>query len=52
MRDKLADDTAERPYFTHHFVGGVTFNKGGAEILKVTQANNAKVFGKATFAIA
>jgi hypothetical protein len=37
---------------THTFVGGVTFNKGGAEILKVTQANNAKVFGKTTFAIA
>jgi hypothetical protein len=36
----------------HVFVGGVTFNKGGAEILKVTQANNAKVFGKTTFAIA
>jgi hypothetical protein len=36
----------------HHFTGGVTFNKGGAEILKVAQANNAKVFGKTTFAIA
>jgi hypothetical protein len=37
---------------THHFQGGVIFNKGGAEILKVAQANNAKVFGKTTFAIA
>jgi hypothetical protein len=37
---------------THHFLGGVTFNKGGAEILKVAQGNNAKVFGKTTFAIA
>jgi hypothetical protein len=36
----------------HHFSGGVIFNKGGAEILKVTQANNAKVFGSTTFAIA
>jgi len=36
---------------THKFIGGITFNKGGAEILKVTQANNAKVFGKTTFAI-
>ena len=36
---------------THTFIGGITFNKGGAEILKVTQANNAKVFGKTTFAI-
>jgi len=36
---------------THTFIGGITFNKGGAENLKVTQANNAKVFGKTTFAI-
>jgi hypothetical protein len=36
---------------THNFIGAVMFNKGGAEILKVTQANNAKVFGKTTFAI-
>ena len=36
---------------THTFVGGATFNKGGAEVLKVAQANNAKVFGKTTFAI-
>jgi hypothetical protein len=35
----------------HTFVGGVTFGKAGAEVLKVTQANNAKVFGKTTFAI-
>jgi len=37
---------------THTFVGGITFNKGGAEILKVTQADDAKVFGKTTLAIA
>ena len=28
-----------------------TFGKGGAEKLQVTQANNAKVFGRTTFAI-
>jgi hypothetical protein len=37
---------------THVFVNGVTFNKGGAETLRVVQANNNKVFGQATFAIA
>jgi hypothetical protein len=36
---------------THSFVGGVTFGKGGAEVVKVTQANNAKVRGFATFGI-
>ena len=36
---------------SHTFVGAVTFGKGGAENLKVTQANNPKVFGKTTFAI-
>jgi hypothetical protein len=33
------------------FVGAVTFGKGGAETLTVTQANNPKVFGRTTFAI-
>jgi hypothetical protein len=37
---------------SHTFVGAVTFGKGGAEILQVTQANNHEVRGKATFAIA
>ncbi|HEX3451405.1 MAG TPA: Ig-like domain repeat protein [Isosphaeraceae bacterium] len=36
---------------SHTFVGAVTFGKGGAEILQVTQANNHEVRGKATFAI-
>jgi Bacterial Ig-like domain (group 3) len=36
---------------THQFIGGVTFGKGGAEVLKVSQANNKRVFGKTTFAI-
>jgi hypothetical protein len=36
---------------THHFVGGVTFGKAGAEVLRVAQENNRKVFGSATFAI-
>jgi hypothetical protein len=36
---------------THTFYGGVTFKKGGAEVLKVVQTDNPKVFGKATFAI-
>jgi len=36
---------------THEFIGGITFNKGGAETLKVVQANDAKVSGKTTFAI-
>jgi len=36
---------------THHFIGGVTFGKAGAEVLKVTQANNQKVSGKTTFGI-
>ena len=37
---------------SHTFLGGVTFGKGGAEVLKVTQANNSKVSGKTTFSIA
>jgi hypothetical protein len=36
---------------THTFVDGITFGKAGAEVLKVTQANDAKIFGKTTFAI-
>jgi len=36
---------------THTFPGEVTFTKGGAETVKVTQADNTKVFGRATFAI-
>jgi hypothetical protein len=36
---------------THTFSAAVTFGKGGAETLEVTQANNPKVFGKGTFSI-
>jgi Bacterial Ig-like domain (group 3) len=36
---------------SHTFLGAVSFGKGGAENLKVTQANNSKVFGKAVFSI-
>jgi hypothetical protein len=36
---------------THTFLDGVTFNKGGAEVLKVQQQNNSRVRGFATFAI-
>jgi Bacterial Ig-like domain (group 3) len=36
---------------SHTFYAALTFGKGGAETLQVTQANNAKVFGKATFSI-
>jgi hypothetical protein len=36
---------------THHFIGGVTFGKAGAEILRVVQDDNKKVSGKTTFAI-
>jgi hypothetical protein len=36
---------------SHTFLAAVTFGKGGAETLQVTQANNAKVFGKTTFSI-
>lgn len=37
---------------SHTFLGAVTFGKGGAEILKVSEANDSKVSGKTTFAIA
>jgi len=36
---------------SHTFVGGVTFQKGGAEVVKVTQANDKKVHGEATISI-
>ncbi len=36
---------------THNFDGGITFGKAGAEVLRVTQSNDAKVFGKTTFSI-
>jgi hypothetical protein len=36
---------------THTFTGGVTFGKGGAEVVKVTQVNNHRIRGFATFAI-
>ena len=37
---------------SHTFLGGVTFGKGGAEILKVGQADDSKVSGRTTFSIA
>ena len=36
---------------THAFFAAVTFGKGGAESLQVTQGNNSNVFGKTTFSI-
>ena len=36
---------------SYTFVGGVEFGKAGAEVLQVTQSNDPKVVGKATFAI-
>ncbi len=36
---------------SHTFDGAVTFHKGGAETVRVVQANNSKVVGKGTFAI-
>jgi hypothetical protein len=36
---------------THTFFGAATFGKAGAEDIKVTQANDPKVFGRTTFAI-
>ncbi len=36
---------------SHTFPDGASFGKAGAESLKVTQANNPKVFGKATYSI-
>jgi hypothetical protein len=36
---------------SHTFFAAATFGKGGAQILQVTQANNAKVFGTTMFSI-
>ncbi len=36
---------------THTFIDGVTFNKGGAETVKVQQKNNSRIRGVGTFAI-
>jgi hypothetical protein len=36
---------------THTFPDGVTFHKGGAQILKVDQVTNTRIHGKATFGI-
>jgi hypothetical protein len=36
---------------THAFVDGVTFHKGGAEILKVNQVNNTRIKGEQDFGI-
>jgi hypothetical protein len=36
---------------THEFPEGVTFHKGGAEVLKVDQVNNTRIHGNATFGI-
>jgi hypothetical protein len=36
---------------THEFAGGITFRKGGAEVLKVDQFGNTRISGKATFGI-
>jgi hypothetical protein len=53
----LASFSTEEYTFTpadhgsHTFVGGVTFQKGGAELVEVTQANDKKVHGEATISI-
>ena len=36
---------------THEFADGVTFHKGGDEVLKVDQVSNTHILGKATFGI-
>ena len=36
---------------THQFPGGITFHKGGAEVLKVEQMNNTKIFATQEFGI-
>jgi hypothetical protein len=36
---------------THVFTDGVTFHKGGAEVLKVTQVNDTQILGTAKFGI-
>jgi Bacterial Ig-like domain (group 3) len=37
---------------SHTFNSGITFNKGGAEVLMVTQTNNNLIIGKATYGVA
>src|SRR5262249_17146500 len=36
---------------THEFPGGVTFHKGGAEVVKVEQLNNTRISGTQAFGI-
>lgn len=36
---------------THTFTGGITFGKGGAEIVRAAQADDAKIHGQAVFSI-
>jgi hypothetical protein len=36
---------------THDFPDGVTFHKGGAEVLKIVQVNNTQIHGEAKFGI-
>jgi hypothetical protein len=36
---------------SHTFVNGLTFHKGGAEVLKVHQVSNTRINGKVTFGI-
>jgi hypothetical protein len=36
---------------THEFPGGVTFHKGGAEVVKVQQLNNTRISGTQAFGI-
>ncbi len=53
----LADFAPQSYTFTpadhgsHTFFGAATFGKAGAETIKVTQADDPKVFGRTTFAI-
>jgi hypothetical protein len=37
---------------SHTFISGITFNKGGAQVLLVTQTNNNTVYGSAKYGIA
>ena len=36
---------------THEFADGITFHKGGAEVLKVDQVSNTHIRGQATFGV-
>lgn len=36
---------------THTFTGGITFGKGGAEVVKVAQLNDSKIHGQTVYAI-